>query len=368
MSQTKRTTILGQIDKAAKSHTFIQIAENDEGKLYAKSYISIGGAVKQRWNKGEEMFYWPEYRLAASSMADLTSFAIAHGLVDKPTKGKTVTYGPVITAAQSPSGEGHVPAVQDIVLSLSGNEVHSKNVDSSFGDGDQLPTYRIVYTAAEGKKGESLTSTATKDIYSPEDFIVHDVEQKKGHETAKKAKSKEDEWTFERLAEYVSNPSTEKKSSRKTGSRSEALSFKNLREHVAAFREEKGDQYYMDVSNMNETGHHGKMMEANGNSYRALVEGDGSEDFIFSLKSFGTNTATKTGSDGLTNFLNIATGGDEAEAERLLKLATEEKTHEYVGPEKVTTKKGTKKTPPKTKAKTPTKEKETVKVQPKKKK
>ncbi len=315
-----------RINDAATHYTYVQVEAETEGEMpKIKTTISLGGALTNQWKKDGVMYYWPEFRLASSELANLYYFASDLKLIDEASKGADAVFGPIIGKATMKVGniEKTVPGALMATVKLVGDQISISEADFD----DEIPVYEIEYTSKA--RGETLVSEPFKEdmdvrigdnvftvakSYAPAEYIGYERLMKKNVDAESKGVSTE-EYTLEDLHNYLSNPSTVKKEAKKS-TKGKTSSIDDLIARVTKSRTEHGtDDYYLDVTDISPNYTRAKVRKPTANHVYALPEGDENHDyFIVNKKTYEAGTATAE------NFYKFFTDSDK-EAMKMLKAA-----------------------------------------------
>jgi hypothetical protein len=319
-----------KINSANADTLFWKLEESDEGKApIMKSTISLGGAITNQWKDGNQLFYWPQFRLAGDS-GTLYSFAVDNNLIEEATKKTPVTIGPLI-GNKAEEGSKPVAGVFQAVISMEKGvlEVDDQEID------EMIPMYDI--SVESNKSGEVLTSTPytkghtlqvgdeknpkTMKVakeYTADGYFAIEKELVKAGK-ADKAK-KTSKFTFEdmEMQAYGTTDSEGKKSTKKKSSKSKDVpTLKDLVKRVEEYRKEKKEKHArMDITKLAKNLTDGTIKKHDkftSNHVYALPSDHEYHDLFILNKSLAPE-------QNPINFYNLFTD-DEDEAEKMLSKA-----------------------------------------------
>jgi len=347
--KTTRSSYKHRIDEASRKFTFIPVESDKEGEAPApKNPISLGGALTNQWKEEKQMFYWPEYRLASSDIGSLYLFAVDAELIVEATKGKEVIFGPVIAKGEESVGTKSmkvVPTAALIVVSVDNKGNISADTTEWNENNGEIPVYDIEYSSK--KKGESLTSTpqqgdanveigetteVVSESYSPADYISYEKRMKKAVDAASKGEGG-GEVSLDELRDYLRNPSSVKRTTKKGTGKGKTNTLESLVERVDKKRAEVGeDDWFMDITEMTPTLTKGRVKEPSQNHVRALPESDENYNYFILNKK-----AVESGDENAVNFYKLFT--EDAKAAKVMLRAAVKANDTLIETKKKTTKK-----------------------------
>ena len=332
MSNTSRgESVSKKIQKAYSDTVYWKLEESGDDKPPTmKSKISLGGALTNQWKDDNEMFYWPQFRLAASDTGTLYTFAAENGLIKEVAKGKPVEFGPLI-GKSAESGEKAVPAAFMVTISMDGKSVKANDQEV---EDLMIPMYDITLESSKKKetvKSEPYTKTSKIKVgpkdnektmtfekeYSAADYFTVEKDMVKAVKSEKTTKTSQ--FSFADMEDFAygsSSDSDEKKSSKKKSSKAKSeVTLKDLVKRIDEYRSKNSEKNArMDITKLSKTLTNGTIRKkGTSNHVYALPSDHQYYDYFMLNKSLASDQSPE-------NFYLLFTDSED-EAVKMLKNA-----------------------------------------------